>query len=217
MRIQDVASTIEGLLPPSLAQSWDNVGLLVGDRQADARRILVTIDTTHAVAAEAKRLKVDLIISYHPIIWDGLKRITADGPTAVLYDLIRSGIAVYSIHTSLDVIAGGVNDGLAAAIGLVDAEPIGDFVEDPAGPQYKIVTFVPHSNVAAVAEALYQAAQGPSAGTPTVAFRPAARAPFCPWRAAIPQSERWATSRASLRSGWKPWSPAQGLRRCSLH
>jgi dinuclear metal center YbgI/SA1388 family protein len=160
MRIQDVASAIEGLLPPGLAQSWDNVGLLVGDRQADARRILVTIDTTHAVAAEAKRLKVDLIISYHPIIWDGLKRITADGPTAVLYDLIRSGIAVYSIHTSLDVIAGGVNDGLAAAIGLVDAEPIGDFVEDPAGPQYKIVTFVPPADVAAVAEALYQAGAG---------------------------------------------------------
>jgi dinuclear metal center YbgI/SA1388 family protein len=160
MKIQDVVCAVEGLLPPALAQSWDNVGLLIGDARADATRVLVTIDTTQAVAAEAKRLKAGLIISYHPIIWDGLKRITAAGPTAVVYDLIRAGIAVYSIHTSLDVIAGGVNDGLAEAIGLVDAEPIGDFVEDPAGPQYKVVTYVPAAQAGSLAEALYQAGAG---------------------------------------------------------
>ena len=160
MKVRDIASAIESLLPPALAQSWDNVGLLVGDPDADARRILVTIDTTGAVVREAKRLNVDLIVSYHPIIWDGLKRITAAGPTAAVYELIRAGIAVYSIHTSLDAIAGGVNDGLADAIGLVDAEPIGDFVEDPAGPRYKVVTFVPAGDLDKVAEALYQAGAG---------------------------------------------------------
>jgi len=160
MKVQDIAATIENLLPKALAQSWDNVGLLVGDPQAKARRLLVTIDTTAAVAAEARRLKVDLIVAYHPIIWDGLKRITATGPTSVIYDLIRSGIAVYSIHTSLDAIVGGVNDALAESIGLVDTEPIGDFVEDPAGPQYKVVTFVPVDDVNKVAEALYKSGAG---------------------------------------------------------
>ncbi|MBP8304552.1 MAG: Nif3-like dinuclear metal center hexameric protein, partial [Phycisphaerae bacterium] len=128
MKIGDIAAALERLLPKALAQSWDNVGLLVGDPRAEARRVLVTIDTTAAVAAEARRLRTDLIVAYHPVIWDGLKRVTATGPTAVVYDLIRSGIAVYSIHTSLDAIAGGVNDALAECIGLVDAEPIGDFV-----------------------------------------------------------------------------------------
>ena len=160
MKVQDIAATLETLLPKALAQSWDNVGLLVGDPQAQARRLLVTIDTTAAVAAEARRLKADMIVAYHPIIWDGLKRVTATGLTSVIYDLIRSGIAVYSIHTSLDAIAGGVNDALAESIGLVDAEPIGDFVEDPAGPQYKVVTFVPMGDVNQVAESLYQAGAG---------------------------------------------------------
>ena len=160
MKIKDIASAIERLLPPGLAQSWDNVGLLVGDPKADARRILVTIDTTQAVVAEAKRLKVDLIVSYHPLIWDGLKRITAAGPAAAVYEVIRAGIAVYSIHTSLDVIAGGVNDGLAEAVGMVDTEPLGDFVEDPTGPQYKVVTFVPTGDLNKVAEALYRAGAG---------------------------------------------------------
>ena len=78
------------------------------------------------VLAEAKKLKADLIISYHPVIWDGLKQITAGGANSVVYELIRSGISVISIHTALDVASGGVNDGLAEMIGIINAEPIGD-------------------------------------------------------------------------------------------
>jgi putative NIF3 family GTP cyclohydrolase 1 type 2 len=72
------------------------VGLLIGDPQQNVKNILLTIDVTTGVVTEAKRLKSDLIVSYHPVIWDALKKITADGPTGVVYDLIRSKISVFS-------------------------------------------------------------------------------------------------------------------------
>ena len=160
MKIKDIAQAVEEISPLALAQDWDNVGLLVGNPAKNIKNILLTIDTTQAVVAEAKAQKADLILAYHPIIWDGLKRITADGETAHIYDLVKSGISVFCIHTALDVAVGGVNDLLADILGLENTEPIGDYVADPAGPQYKIVTFVPANDVNKVADALYAAGAG---------------------------------------------------------
>lgn len=151
---------IEKIFPLELAQDWDNVGLLLGDPHRNVKNILLTIDVTGEVAAEAKRLKTDLIISYHPIIWDGLKKITAGGPTDVVYNLIRSGVAVFSIHTALDAAVGGVNDGLAEIIGIVDGKPIGDYVGNPAGDNYKLIVFVPVESAAKVSNAVFAAGAG---------------------------------------------------------
>lgn len=160
MKLEQVCQAVDAIAPLKLAQNWDNVGFLVGDPKRDITRILITIDTTKAVAAEAKRFKADLILAYHPVIWDGLKKITADGPTAPIYDLIQANIGVFSIHTALDAAAGGINDALAAILPLADPKPIGDYVEPPAGPHYKITTFVPDAAANAVAEALYAAGAG---------------------------------------------------------
>lgn len=160
MKLTEVAQTIEEIAPLGLAQEWDNVGFLIGDRKRDIRTILLTIDTTMAVVAEARALKADLILAYHPLIWDGLKKITADGPTAPVYALVRAGIGVFSIHTAFDTVLGGVNDALAEIVGIEDPQPLGDFVADPKGPQYKIITFVPVKDVNRVAEALYAAGAG---------------------------------------------------------
>jgi dinuclear metal center YbgI/SA1388 family protein len=160
MKIEEIAQAVEQIAPLGLAQDWDNVGLLIGNPHKTIKNILLTIDTTRAVVAEAKAQKVDLILAYHPIIWDGLKRVTADGETANIYDLIKSGISVFCIHTALDVAAGGVNDALADILGIEKAEPIGDYVADPAGLQYKIITFVPQDDVNKVANALYEAGAG---------------------------------------------------------
>ncbi|KPL24378.1 MAG: hypothetical protein AMJ75_03875 [Phycisphaerae bacterium SM1_79] len=160
MKIKDIAAAIEKIVPLKLAQDWDNVGLLIGDPRRDVKNILLTIDVTRDVVAEAKRLRADLIVSYHPVIWDGLKKITADGPTGAVYELIRSGIAVLSVHTALDVAIGGVNDGLAEIIGIVDGRPIGDFVGSPAGDNYKLVVFVPAESVAHVSNAVFAAGAG---------------------------------------------------------
>ncbi|MFH1717962.1 MAG: Nif3-like dinuclear metal center hexameric protein [Planctomycetota bacterium] len=160
MKIEAVAKIIEEMYPPGLAQDWDNVGLLIGDSQKIVKNILLTIDITHAVLAEAKKQKTDLIVSYHPVIWDALRKITANGPSSVVYDLIRSGIAVFSIHTALDAAVGGVNDGLAEIVGIVDGEPIGDYVGNPAGDNYKLVVFVPVESLADVSNAVFAAGAG---------------------------------------------------------
>ncbi|MHC4912735.1 MAG: Nif3-like dinuclear metal center hexameric protein [Planctomycetota bacterium] len=160
MKIKDIAVEIEKIAPLKLAQDWDNVGLLIGDGRRNVKNILLTIDVTGDVVAEAKRLKTDLIVSYHPVIWDSLKQVTPDGPSGVVYDLIRSGISVYSIHTALDSAIGGVNDGLAEIVGIVDGEPIGDYVENPAGDNYKLVVFVPIKAVAKVSNAVFAAGAG---------------------------------------------------------
>ncbi len=160
MKIKDIAARIKAIIPLELAQDWDNVGLLIGDSQKDVKNILLTIDVTREVVAEAKKLKTELIISYHPVIWDALKKITAEGPTGVVYDLIRTGIAVFSIHTALDSAVGGVNDGLAEIVGIVNGEPIGDYVANPAGNNYKLVVFVPIKSVAKVSNAIFTAGAG---------------------------------------------------------
>jgi dinuclear metal center YbgI/SA1388 family protein len=173
VRIKDIAATIETIAPLHLAQAWDNVGLLIGNPQADIRNILLTIDVTKAVIDEAKRQKAELIISYHPVIWDGLKKIIEEpavkpqakylaprSTRGLVYELIRRGIAVYSIHTALDAAVGGVNDGLAEIIGIEDPKPIGDYVDYPAGGNFKLVVFVPVEFASRVANAVFAAGAG---------------------------------------------------------
>ena len=160
MNVRDVAEQIERIVPLKLAQDWDNVGLLVGDAHNPVKNILLTIDVTKEVLEEAKRLRTDLIVSYHPLIWDGLKHITADGPTGVVYGLIRAGIAVFSIHTALDVAQGGVNDALAEIVGIRDGRPIGDYVEGPTGDNYKLVVFIPAESAGKVSDAVFGAGAG---------------------------------------------------------
>ena len=147
MKIKQIASEIEKIAPLDLALDWDNVGLLIGDAAKNVKNILVCIDITKDVVAEARKLNADLILSYHPVIWDGLKKITADGPDSIVYKLVNAGISVYSIHTAMDAAIGGVNDGLAEIVGICDGEPIGDYVNSPAGDNYKLVVFIPIESV----------------------------------------------------------------------
>jgi len=179
MKIDNITSAIQKIAPLELAQDWDNVGLLIGDPQKNVKTILLTIDVTSEVITEAKKLKTDLIISYHPVIWDGLKKIIAEPPVkprlasapvaeatpatgagAKVYELIRSGIAVFSIHTALDSAIGGVNDGLAEIVGIQDGKPIGDYVDYPISDNYKLVAFVPVDSLSKVSNAVFAAGAG---------------------------------------------------------
>ncbi len=186
MNVKDIAATVEELFPLELAQDWDNVGLLIGDRKASVRRVLLTIDTTKDVVAEARKLKTELIVSYHPVIWDGLKKIAADGPSSTVYELIRSGIAVFSIHTALDAALGGVNDGLAEIVGIEHGEPIGDYVANPAGDDYKLVAFVPAESLAEVSNAIFAAGAGAIGNYSHCGFGTAGTGTFRPLRGSRP-------------------------------
>src|SRR5579872_7553976 len=112
---------MEAIAPPAFAAEWDNVGLIVGDRAAPVSRVLLTIDCTNEVVDEAKRAGCEAIVSYHPPIFSPVRRFVARAPA---FEAARAGIAVYSPHTALDVCAGGTNDVLADALGVVDRSPL---------------------------------------------------------------------------------------------
>lgn len=119
--VHDLVLAMEAIAPLRLAESWDNVGLLVGDPAAAVSRILFCIDYTDAVADEAEARGASAVVAYHPPIFKGLTRLVAGTPVV---RAITKGIAIYAPHTALDVALGGTNDVLADLLGLVDRAPI---------------------------------------------------------------------------------------------
>ena len=186
MKAKDIALKIEEIYPLDLAQDWDNVGFLIGDPQKNIKNILLTIDVTNNVVNEAKSRKTDLIVSYHPVIWDGLKKVISEGSTRVVYELIRSGIAVVSVHTALDAAVGGVNDGLAEMVGIVDGKPIGDYVVHPGGDHYKLIVFVPIDSLADVSNAVFAAGAGAIGNYSHCGFNAEGTGTFLPHQGAKP-------------------------------
>lgn len=164
-----LAVAMEAVAPARLAESWDNVGLLLGDRAAPCGRVLVAVDWTAAVMEEALALGVDAVVSYHPPIFEAMKRLASDDPRQrILLDAAQAGIALLSPHTALDAVKGGVNDWLAEGIaGGADAlalsggfEPLRPASLLPRGEAFKLVAFVPVQSSQSVRDALAQAGAG---------------------------------------------------------
>lgn len=123
--VGEIEHFLYALAPRPLVQSWDNVGLLVGRPDREVKRILVSLDVTEAVAEEAQRWGAELIVAHHPVIFGGVKSLTDRDPAGrTLLYLVEHGLAAICMHTNLDAAAGGVNDLLAGALGLVDAAPV---------------------------------------------------------------------------------------------
>jgi len=123
--IDHVTSELERIAPLRLAADWDSVGLLVGSRRGSIARVMTCLTLTPAVAAEAVRSGVDLVVTHHPLPFKPVGRITADTATGrVLLEVMAAGIAVWSGHTAWDSAAGGINDQLAALLGLEHVSPI---------------------------------------------------------------------------------------------
>ena len=127
--------TLESLSPTRLAESWDNVGLLLEPTERPIHRALVTIDLTEAVCDEALAAEVDLVIAYHPPIFSGLKKITQATPlTRSLLRLCEAGVTLWSPHTALDAVVGGMTDWLAAGVGAASASaPLQPIPDEPEG------------------------------------------------------------------------------------
>ena len=114
-KLQDVIRILDELAPLRYAETWDNVGLLVGDPDAVIERILVTVDYSSLVAEEARTRGAQLVVAYHPPIFAAVKRVPHE---ALWAEAVRLGIALYSPHTALDVAPAGTNDFLADACGV---------------------------------------------------------------------------------------------------
>lgn len=156
MKVSDLVRAMEAIAPTRFAEDWDNVGLLVGDPGREVTRVLLAIDCTREVAAEARAGKCDAIVSYHPPIFEAAKRLVAG---SIAFDAARDGIAIYSPHTALDVAPGGTNDVLADAIEMESARAPLRPVQ-PRDAEYKLVTFVPADQVERVSRAIFEAGAG---------------------------------------------------------
>jgi dinuclear metal center YbgI/SA1388 family protein len=162
----DVLAALESIAPLRFAEPWDNVGLLAGDPARPSSAALLAIDYTPEVAREARELGCDLVVAYHPPLFDPLKRVVAPSP---VFEAIRDGIALYSPHTALDVAAGGTNDLLADVLGLVERAPLRRAAAKPS--HYKLVTFVPEAHVEAVSAAVFAAGAGRIGAYSSCSFR----------------------------------------------
>jgi dinuclear metal center YbgI/SA1388 family protein len=121
MLLHDVLAALETITPLRYAEPWDNVGLLTGDPAAPVERVLLTIDLTHAVLTEAIAQRAELVVAYHPALFEAIKRVRHD---SVLHRAIRADVAVWSPHTAFDVAPGGTNDLLADALGMAERAPL---------------------------------------------------------------------------------------------
>ena len=156
--VADWVNFLGTFAPLSTAASWDNVGLLLGDRVSPADRAMTCLTITGAVVAEAVDERVELIVAHHPIFFKGVKNLSGDTPEGrSLLPLMRAGIAVYSPHTAFDNCPGGINDGLAMRFGLRNIRALRP---KDAAPEIKLVAFVPKADRVRVSDAVFAAGGG---------------------------------------------------------
>ena len=137
--VREIYQYLDTRAPFSIQMDFDNAGFLVGRGDRSVNRILVALDITEEVAAEAAEAGAELIVSHHPVIFHPVKSLTDGDPTGrLLLTLAERGIAAICAHTNLDAVAGGVNDALAARLGLEDIEQLQPAGVDSAGRPYGI-------------------------------------------------------------------------------
>jgi len=120
-----VVEVIESRFPPALAADWDVVGLAVGDPDATVTRVLLAVDVTAAVIAEAREAGAQLIVTHHPLLLRGVTSVAAStAKGSAVHALIEAGIAQYAAHTNADAGTGGVADALALALGVAIEGPL---------------------------------------------------------------------------------------------
>jgi dinuclear metal center YbgI/SA1388 family protein len=135
MKLESVVQLLESIAPLSHAEAWDNVGVLINPlKSRPIKKILLTIDLTEAVAEEAIENKTDLIVTYHPILFRPANRLdSSNACDRTVMKLVQKNIAVYSPHTALDAVIGGVNDWLADGVGEGEISVLQPIPDSDAG------------------------------------------------------------------------------------
>jgi len=135
MKCKELMEILECLAPASLAEEWDNPGLLVGESDAEIKKVLVALDATDEVIDEAVNMGADIIVTHHPMIFGSLKKVndqTSLGRKVI--KLIKNNIAHFAMHTNLDIAFGGVNDELAKVLGLENIDVLSVSCEQDGVP-----------------------------------------------------------------------------------
>ncbi|KAA1246727.1 Nif3-like dinuclear metal center hexameric protein [Aquimarina sp. RZ0] len=157
MQIKEVISHLETLAPIAYAEDFDNVGLLVGDKNTAITGILVTLDTLEIIVDEAIEKNCNFIISFHPIVFKGIKKFNGNNYVErVVMKAIKHDIAIYAIHTALDNTLQGVNDMICEQLGLINRK----ILIPQSGNIKKLVTFAPTAEAELLRAKLFEAGGG---------------------------------------------------------
>lgn len=131
MQVKDIISVIESFAPLSIQESWDNSGLIIGSPEQDVNGVLLGFDCTPELVDEAVRRGADMIVTHHPLIFSGLRKISPEDPVGLaVLKAAAAGIAVYAAHTTADKVLGGVSGAMARRLELEDIQILD---EEPAG------------------------------------------------------------------------------------
>ena len=123
MKVGDITRALEAFAPLSIQESWDNSGLLIGSPEDPVKGVLVGFDCTPELIDEAVEKGCDMVVTHHPLIFKGIRHISADDPVgAAVMKAVKQGVAVYAAHTTADKVARGVSGAMAERIGLKDVE-----------------------------------------------------------------------------------------------
>ena len=157
MQIDQIINFLELQAPTFLQESYDNAGLLTGKREWDCTGAIISLDTTEEVILEAVKYGYNLVISHHPIIFSGLKKINGKNYVErAIIAAIKNDIAIYAIHTNLDNVLTGVNSAIADKLGLVNRQ----ILQSKENILRKLVVFVPEDAAAEVRQAIFDAGGG---------------------------------------------------------
>jgi dinuclear metal center YbgI/SA1388 family protein len=167
MKIAAIISHLETIAPPAYQESYDNAGLLTGMPNWECSGVLVSLDCTEQIVQEAIEKKCNLIVTHHPIIFGGLKKITGRNyveKTIIL--AIKHDIAIYAIHTNLDNMLHGVNAKMADLLGLVNRK----ILQPKSSTLKKLYTFVPEADAEKLRQAIFKAGAGVIGNYSNVSF-----------------------------------------------
>lgn len=158
MQIAEILDHLEQIAPPSLQESYDNSGLIVGERTAKVNGVLISLDCVEQTVQEAIDRKCNLIVAHHPIVFSGLKRFNNSNYVERTVQMaIKHDIAIYAIHTNLDnVYRQGVNARIAERLGLQNT----CILSPKKGSLVKLVTYAPKEAIDKVRDALFAAGAG---------------------------------------------------------
>lgn len=183
MRIREVIQYLESIAPPVYQESYDNSGLLTGNREHELSGVLIALDCIESVIDEAIDKKCNLVIAHHPIVFSGLKSLTGKNYVErTVIKAIKHDISIYAIHTNLDNVIDGVNKKICDLIGLQNLRIL--------SPKHqlltKLVTFIPPDHAEKVLQSLYDAGAGRIGDYDHCSFRIEGKGSFRPNESASP-------------------------------
>lgn len=157
MKLKELCSYLDSAVPLSFQESYDNSGLQIGLQEREISAAIITLDVTEDVIDEAIAGNCDIIISHHPLIFNGIKKITGKTFTErILYKAVKHDIAVYSSHTNLDIYGNGVSRKMAEKLNLKEIKVLSPLEKR----LLKLVTYIPESHLDKVRVALFEAGAG---------------------------------------------------------